>query len=92
MVFLKNSFLRRYSNLKLKKFDSAQANTAPSQFFCQTILACLSGAQMASVHEIKNYNKSRDTAPLKDDKRSYKFNWWVIILSMVSYYRTADAW
>ena len=28
IVFLKNSFSRRYSNLKLEKFDSAQANTA----------------------------------------------------------------
>ena len=28
MVFLKNSFSRRYSNLKFEKFDSAQANTA----------------------------------------------------------------
>ena len=27
-------------------------------------LACLSGAQMASIHEIKNTKKSRDTAPL----------------------------
>ena len=30
MVFLKNSFSRRYSNLKFEKFDSAQANTARS--------------------------------------------------------------
>ena len=33
IVFLKNSFLRRYSNLKFEKFDSAQANIAQSQFF-----------------------------------------------------------
>ena len=31
MLFLKNSFSRRYSNLKLEKFDSAQANTARSR-------------------------------------------------------------
>ena len=33
MVFHKNSFLRRYSNLKFKKFNSAQAKTARSRFF-----------------------------------------------------------
>ena len=33
MVFLKNLFSRRYSNLKFEKFDSAQANTARSQNF-----------------------------------------------------------
>ena len=32
---LKNSFLRRFSNFKLEKFDSAQANTAWSQKFLQ---------------------------------------------------------
>ena len=55
--------------------NSAWANTARSrifrEFLCEnellskTILACLSGAQMASIHEIKNAKKSRDTAPLK---------------------------
>ena len=54
--------------------DSAQANTAQSRIFreflrqnehvSKSILACLSGAQMASIHEIKNSKKSRDTAPL----------------------------
>ena len=33
MFFLKNSFSRRYSNLKFEKIDSAQANTAQSRFF-----------------------------------------------------------
>ena len=33
MVFLKNSFSRRYSNLKFEKNDSAQANTERSQYF-----------------------------------------------------------
>ena len=56
--------------------NSAQANTARSRIFreflrenellSKTILACLSGAQMASIHEIKNAKKSRDTAPLND--------------------------
>ena len=32
MVFLKNSFSRRYSNLKFEKFDSAQANTARNMY------------------------------------------------------------
>ena len=32
MVFLKNSFSQRYSNLKFEKFYSAQANTVQSQF------------------------------------------------------------
>ena len=38
MVFLKNSFSRRYSNLKFKKNDSAQANTARSRFFSKLAL------------------------------------------------------
>ena len=75
MVFLKNLFSRRYTNLKFEKFDSAQANTARShlfreylrenEFLSKTILACFLGAQMASIHEIKKDKKSRDTAPLK---------------------------
>ena len=54
--------------------NSAQVNTARSrifreylrenEFLSKTILACLSGAQMGSIHEIKNGKKSRDTAPL----------------------------
>ena len=61
--------------LSCAESDSAQANTAQSQIFrgdlCEneflskTILACLSGAQMALIHEIKNAKKSRDTAPLR---------------------------
>ena len=35
-VFLKNSFSRRYSNLKFGKFDSAQANTARSRIFLKS--------------------------------------------------------
>ena len=35
-----------------------------NKFFRKTILAYLSGAQKASIHEIKNHQKSRDTAPL----------------------------
>ena len=59
MVLLKNSFSRRYSNLKFEKFDSAQANTARSrifreflrenEFLSKTILACLSGAQVGLI-------------------------------------------
>ena len=62
-----------FANISI--FDSAQANTARSrifreylrenEFLSKTILACLSGAQMASIHEIKNGKKSRDTAPLR---------------------------
>ena len=59
--------------------DSAQANSARSRtlrmltlrgvsaknkFLSKTILACLTGAQMASIHEIQKRQKSRDTAPL----------------------------
>ena len=61
-----------FANISI--FDSAQANTARSRIFreflrenellSKTILACLSGAQMASIHEIKKWQKSRDTAPL----------------------------
>ena len=36
MVLLKNSFSRRYSNLKFEKIDSAQANTARSRIFFQS--------------------------------------------------------
>ena len=70
--------LRFPGNLDFRKsknlFDSAQANTARSQIFCKflrenellskTTLACLSGVQMASIHEIKKCQKSRDTPPL----------------------------
>ena len=35
-----------------------------NEFLSKTILACLLGAQMDSIHEIKNAKKSRDTAPL----------------------------
>ena len=35
-----------------------------NEFLSKTILVCLSGAQMASIHEIKNAKKSHDTAPL----------------------------
>ena len=38
MVFLKNSFLQRYSNLKLEKFDSPQANTERSQICLPTFI------------------------------------------------------
>ena len=54
--------------------DSAQANIAQSHWFCKylrenkffskTILACISGAQKASIHEMKKWQNSRDTAPL----------------------------
>ena len=56
--------------------DSAQANAARRQFFrenlheneplSKTILACSSGARMASIHEIKKWQKFRDTAPLTE--------------------------
>ena len=36
-----------------------------NEFLSKTIFACFLGAQMASIHEIKNGKKSRDTAPFK---------------------------
>ena len=33
MIFLNNSFSRRYLNLMFEKFDSSQANTARSRIF-----------------------------------------------------------
>ena len=61
-----------FANISI--FDSAQANTARSRIFreflrenehlSKTILACLSGVQMASIHEIKKCQISCDTAPL----------------------------
>ena len=38
IIFRENSFSRRYSNLKFEKFNSAQANTARSQFFAKLAL------------------------------------------------------
>ena len=46
MVFLENSFSRRFSNLKFEKFDSE------NEFLSKIILACISRAQIASIHEI----------------------------------------
>ena len=53
--------------LPFAESDSAQANTAQSQIFreylreneflSKTILACLSGAQMDYIHEIKKWQK-----------------------------------
>ena len=57
------------------EFDSAQANTGRSRIFreflrenellAKTILTCLSGAQMASIHEIKKYQKISWHCPFK---------------------------
>ena len=44
-----------------------------NELLSQTILAWLSGAQMASIHEIKNAKKSRHTAPLR--LLEFKFIW-----------------
>ena len=46
--------------------DSAQCwpDSRKNEFLSKTILACLSVAQMASIHKIKNDKKSGDTAPL----------------------------
>ena len=47
--------------------DSVQANTAKSrenEYLRKTILACLTEAQMASIHEIKKYKKNLVTLPL----------------------------
>ena len=41
-----------------------------NEFLSKTILACISRAQMASIHEIKNDKKSRDTAPLRNSALS----------------------
>ena len=77
--YSQNQWLRAV--LACAESDSPQANTARSRIFCEflrenkllskTILACLSGAQMASIHEIKNAKKSRDTAPLSCQVISY---------------------
>ena len=55
--------------------DSAQANTAQirifreylreNEFLSKTILACLSGAQMGSIHEIKKWQKISWHGPFK---------------------------
>ena len=61
--------------LACAKSDSAQANTTRSrifreylrenEFLSKTILACLSGAQMASIHEIKKWQKISWHCPFK---------------------------
>ena len=43
------------------KFEYLREN----EFFRKYILACLSGAQMGSIHEKNRGRKSRDTAPLR---------------------------
>ena len=72
VYFLKNlifSFKARrgLQRQNCSRQNSAQANTARSrifreylrenEFLSKTILACLSGAQMASIHEIKKCQK-----------------------------------
>ena len=57
-----------------EKFDSAQANTdrsrifreflSENEFLSKTILACLLGAQMDSIHEINKMPKNLVTLPL----------------------------
>ena len=46
------------------KFEYLREN----EFLRKTILACLSGAQMGSIHEKNRGKKSRDTAPLNTRK------------------------
>ena len=43
-----------------------------NEFLSKTILACLLEAQMALIHEIKNGEKYRDTAPLKSFLGQYE--------------------
>ena len=55
--------------------NSAQCDTAQShvfceylrenEFFCETILDCLSGTQMGWINEKRNIKKPRDTASLR---------------------------
>ena len=37
-----------------------------NEFLSKTILTCLSGAQKCSIHEMKKWQKNRDTATLSD--------------------------
>ena len=68
MVLAKlRAVLYKFGSSKNLIVDSAQANTAQSRIFreylCEneylskTILACLSGAQLASIYEIKKLQK-----------------------------------
>ena len=62
-----------------------------NEILSKTILTCLSGAQMASIHEIKKCQKSRDTAqgPLPPSTNGSKisFNsagiYWQVLCVMV---------
>ena len=54
-----------------KKFEYLREN----EFLRKTILACLSGAQMGSIHEKNRGQKSRDTAPLTAVKASQLHVW-----------------
>ena len=49
------------SNFSNFKFEYLREN----EFLSKTILACLSGAQVGSIHEKNSSRKSRDTASLK---------------------------
>ena len=46
-------------------FRTLNSNIFRKRIFQKTILACLSGAQMGSIHEKNRGRKSRDTAPLQ---------------------------
>ena len=56
------------SNFSNFKFEYLREN----EFLRKTILACLSGAQMGSIHEKNRGRKSRDTAPLRKQPRVSK--------------------
>ena len=54
LACLESNFL----NFKFKYFRE-------NEFLRKTILACISGTQMGSIHEKNRGRKSRDTAPLR---------------------------
>ena len=57
-------FVCRESNFPNFKFEFLREN----EYLRKTNLACLSGAQMDSIHEKNSGRKSCDTAPLRDEK------------------------
>ena len=66
------SFSETFSKKKL--FDTARGHLfreylRENEHFSKTILACLSGAQVDWIHE-KNAKKSRDSATLKERKKT----------------------
>ena len=72
LAFLRASLSKKVRLRTLLACSESNFSNFKFEYLCEkevlrkTILACLSGAQMGSIHEKNIGRKSRDTAPLKD--------------------------